>query len=61
MSNHLHRVTAQIACEAIVNHPDDGWDLVDVVTVLADARASGVPALYVDMLAEVLDRLRAQE
>lgn len=50
----MNRITAQVAVEAIVNHPDDGWDMPTMTTVLADARALGVPALYVDMLDEMV-------
>lgn len=49
----MNRITAQVACEAIVNHPDEGWEIETIDVVLTDAREAGVPALYVDMLADI--------
>lgn len=49
-----HRITLQVAVEAIVNHEADGYDLETMSTVLDDARDAGVPNLYVDMLAELV-------
>lgn len=57
----MNKITAQVAAEAIINHPDDGWELATIVTVLGDARALGVAPLYVDMLAEHLDARLAAE
>lgn len=48
------RTVAQIAVEAIVNHPHDGWSPDDMRVVLAEAREAGVADLYVDMLAELV-------
>lgn len=50
------RRVAQIAAEAIINHVEDGYDLVDMETVLSEAREVGVPALYVDMLDDLVQR-----
>lgn len=57
----MNKVTAQVACEYIINEPDVGWDLATIVTVLGDARALGVGSLYIDMVAEVLAARRAAE
>lgn len=54
----MNKITAQVAAEAIINHPDDGWEISTIVTVLGDARALDVPSFYVDMLAERLEALR---
>jgi hypothetical protein len=55
----MTKTTAQIACEAIINHPADGWSLDDAEAVLADAREHGVAPLYVDMLAETVAMWKA--
>ena len=52
--HNAHRITLQVAVEAIVNHTGDGYDLETMATVLDDARDAGVPKLYVDMLAELV-------
>lgn len=54
------RVTAQVACEYIANHGDDGWDVETVRAVLETARAEGVAQLYVAMAEAALVRLEAQ-
>lgn len=52
----MSKVTAQIACEALINDPDAYPDFVqDARTVLADAIAAGVSPFYTDMLAEILE------
>ena len=50
--NHPARVTAQIACEAIVNHEGDGYSLADMIAVFEVATTQRVAPLYVDMLAD---------
>lgn len=55
----MSRTTAQVACEAIINHPEDGYDLATAREVLNDARRLGVPELYRAMLAEwIVERTR---
>lgn len=50
----MSRITAQIAVEAIVNHAEDGYTLTDMIAVQDDGHAAGVPALYMEMLAELI-------
>lgn len=50
------RLTAQIACEAIVNHEHDGYTLRDMAAVYEIAAREGVGDLYVSMLLECIDR-----
>lgn len=57
----MNRITAQVACEAIVNHPNDGWDTETMGAVLVDALAAGVPPLYTDLLTDHLASRRAVE
>jgi len=57
----VNRITAQVACEAIVNHPHDGWDVATMEAVLVDAREVEVPPLYVEMLEETLASRRIVE
>lgn len=54
-------ITAQVACEAIVNHPDDGWETSTMEAVYRDAVQYGVPSLYVDLLDEVVKSRLAAE
>jgi hypothetical protein len=49
------RLTAQIACEAIVNHESDGYSLTDMAHVFEVACREGVAALYVDTLRERIE------
>lgn len=54
MASKAEKITAQIACEYIGNHPDAGWlsqDLRDVFTVAID---TGVADLYVDSVSEAI-------
>ena len=54
MAAHItpERLTAQIACEAIINHDEDGYTLTDMAHVFEVATRHGVAALYVGMLAD---------
>jgi hypothetical protein len=54
------RLTAQIACEAIINHEDEGYTLVDMAHVFEVASRHGVAPLYLGMLADMIAaRVRA--
>lgn len=54
--NTHERTTAQIACEAIINHEHDGYTLADMAAVFEIATRERVGALYVEMLVEVIGR-----
>lgn len=55
------RVTSQVACEYIANHPDDGWDRDTIVAVMTTALANDVALLYVSMVRDVLNQLDARQ
>lgn len=57
MAAHItpERLTAQIACEAIINHEDDGYTLTDMAHVFEVACREGVGSLYLDMLREKIE------
>lgn len=46
------KISAQIACEAIINHPYDGWDLRDMCAVFEVAVGARVAPFYTDALAD---------
>jgi len=48
------RLTAQIACEAILNHEDDGYTLTDMAHVFEVAARQGVAPFYLGMLADLI-------
>ena len=48
------RLTAQIACEAIINRPEDGYTLRDMCHVFEVADREGVAPFYVDALADLI-------
>jgi hypothetical protein len=48
------RVTAQIACEAILNGPDDGYTLRDMTDVFEVATRQRVAPFYVDALVDLI-------
>lgn len=50
------RLTAQIACEAIINHEHDGYTLRDMAHVYEVATREGVGDLYRSMLLECIER-----
>jgi hypothetical protein len=52
----VRRLVAQVAVEAIVNHPHDGWEASTMATVLAEARAAGVATIYTAELAELVNQ-----
>lgn len=50
------KISAQIACEAIINHEDEGYTLRDLVAVFEIADREGVASFYVDDLADRIAR-----
>jgi hypothetical protein len=50
-TNHAAKITAQIACEYIINEPAAGWMSADRRAVLATAIECGVGEFYLDLLA----------
>lgn len=55
--NREARIVAQVAVEAIVDHPHDGWEPETMRLVLDHAIANNVAPLYVGMLQDLVDAL----
>lgn len=60
-TGHAQKVTAQIACEYVINEPHAGWLNSDRLAVLDVAIGAGVGDLYLDGVAEQiqLEAMRA--
>jgi hypothetical protein len=50
----MSKITAQVAAEYVINHPDEGWSLPTMEAILVEARATGVADHYVDSLADIV-------
>lgn len=58
-TNANRRTTAQIACEAIINHEDDGYSLADMLAVFEVAVEAGVAPFYVgEVEARIMSAVR---
>lgn len=53
-NNTAARITAQVACEAIINNRGEGMEKDTMITVLEVARNEGVSSFYIGMLEEVI-------
>lgn len=49
-------ITAQVAVEAIINHPEEGLTPEAMAAVIAFARHEGVDRLYLDQADQVLQQ-----
>lgn len=48
------RIVAQVACEYVINHPNEGFDLPTLTAILEVATGTGVAPTYIDGLVEVI-------
>lgn len=55
-NNNNLRITAQVACEAIINSPEVDFDIDTMNTVLEVALEAGVGDLYTNMVRESIDQ-----
>lgn len=56
----MDKLTAQVAVEAMINHPD-GYDRLTVLSVLEVARRVGVSDFYLSMLVKAHPTLSASD
>lgn len=59
-NNPAARITAQVACEAIINTKGEGMDLDTMITVRDFAAEQEVASLYIFMLMEVIDEVASR-